>query len=283
MVAVSGGVDSVVLLNVLSKLPDLELTVAHFDHGIRPDSPMDREFVGRLAKRYGLPFVAAEGRLGAAASEAAARAARYEFLHRARKEREAKAIVTAHHEDDVLETAIINLLRGTGRKGLTALGSGGDIVRPLLAVPKTEILAYARASHLEWREDSTNSDTRYLRNYVRQRIVPRLGATGRQKLQELVAHQRTLNVQLDELLAEQLNGQAVGLERQWFAGLPHGAATEVMAAWLRTQGVANFDRPTLQRAVVGAKTGRPGQKIALKNDIFLELTKSRLALRPRER
>lgn len=283
MVAVSGGVDSVALLNMLSKQKNLDLAVAHFDHGIRKDSAADRKFVAELTKGYGLPFVYAEGRLGSGASEATAREARYAFLRRVVKEQGAKAIVTAHQQDDVLETAIINLLRGTGRKGLTALESRSDIVRPLLNLPKAELLKYAEEHGLKWREDSTNQDTRYLRNYVRRQIMPRLRTAGRQKLLGLLEEQRGLNVQLDELLAELLEGQAETLERAEFVRLPHKAALEVMAAWLRAAGIANFDRLTLERAVVGAKTARPGQRIALKNDIFLEVQKTKLALTTLER
>src|SRR5437764_343012 len=123
VVAVSGGVDSVALLDMLARSDDLKLVVAHFDHGIRKDSAKDRKFVEDLAKNYDLPFVYEEGHLGSGTSEAVARGARYDFLHRVKKSHGAQAIITAHHQDDVLETAIINLLRGTGRKGLTSLTS----------------------------------------------------------------------------------------------------------------------------------------------------------------
>ena len=281
VVAVSGGVDSVALLNVLSKQKDLALVVAHFDHSIREDSARDLKFVEQLAAHYGLPFVFAEGKLGPSASEATAREARYAFLRQAVKENDTLAIITAHHQDDVLETAIINLLRGTGRKGLTALNSRDDIVRPLLHIPKAELQQYAKQHSLTWHEDSSNRDTAYLRNYVRHMIVPKLGKEGRQKLLQLIYEQRTVNAQLDTLLFEQVEPRE--LPRQWFVGLPHDVAKEVMAAWLRLNKVANFDAPTLERAVVGAKIGRPGQKTALKNDIFLQVNKDKLALVGRER
>ena len=281
VVAVSGGVDSVVLLDVLSKQKELDLVVAHFDHGIREDSANDRKFVEQLATHYGLPFVFAEGKLGSSASEATAREARYTFLRKAVKDSGAQAIITAHHQDDVLETAIINLLRGTGRKGLTSLSSRDDIVRPLLHIPKVELQEYAEQYNLTWHEDSTNSDTAHLRNYVRQMILPKLGKAGRQELLKLIYEQRTVNAQLDALLFERLDPGE--LPRTWFVGLPHSVAKEVMAAWLRLNKLTNFDTATLERAVVGAKTGRAGQKTALKNDIFLQVNKDKLALVGRER
>ena len=146
VVAVSGGVDSVALLHLLLEAnderrtmndedspssvlrPPFRFVVAHFDHGIRKDSAEDRKLVQAMAQKIrGLPFVYDEGRLGPRASEATARLARYTFLRRVLQASGARAIVTAHHQDDLLETAIINLLRGTGRKGLTALGSRSDI------------------------------------------------------------------------------------------------------------------------------------------------------------
>src|SRR5580704_3560158 len=104
VVAVSGGVDSVVLLHRLQKQPGLRLVVAHFDHGMREDSAEDRRFVKALAQAYGAPFVYDEGHLGSGTSEAEAREARYNFLRRVQAASDAQAIVTAHHQDDLLET-----------------------------------------------------------------------------------------------------------------------------------------------------------------------------------
>src|SRR6266542_1461422 len=139
VVAVSGGVDSMVLLDLLRQKPKLELVVSHFDHGIRPDSEEDRRLVQRIARAYGLPFVYARGNLGPKAGEALAREARYAFLRRVQQEQGAKAIITAHHQDDMLETAIMNLLRGTGRRGLSSLKSREGLLRPLLNWTKKDI------------------------------------------------------------------------------------------------------------------------------------------------
>jgi tRNA(Ile)-lysidine synthase len=167
VVAVSGGVDSMVLLDLLRSLPGVELIVAHFEHGVREDSDEDRKLVEKAAKQYGLAFVCEHGNLGAGISEAAAREARYAFLNRVKAQNDAQAIITAHHEDDLLETAILNILRGTGRKGLSSLGSTEDIIRPLLHVSKKTIRDYATAHGIAWHEDSTNESDVYLRNYIR--------------------------------------------------------------------------------------------------------------------
>src|ERR1039458_1834138 len=148
IVAVSGGVDSVALLDIMSRQPELDLIVAHFDDGIRTDSAKDRIFVGDLATKYGYLFEFEEGKMGSSTSEAEARLARYDFLERARNKHQAAAIVTAHHQDDVIETAILNLYRGTGRRGLSSLGSTDLIKRPLLAISKQELIDYAKSRNL---------------------------------------------------------------------------------------------------------------------------------------
>lgn len=284
VVAVSGGVDSVALLNMLSKRPQLELVVAHFDHGIRPDSAEDLRFVEALAASYNLPFVGRAGKLGAGASEATARTARYDFLHEVMREHQAQAIITAHHQDDLLETAMLNLLRGTGRKGLTALQSRPGITRPLLAISKAKLKDYALQHQLEWREDSTNLDQKYLRNYIRHSLVSRLDADTRQGLLRLLDKQQLTNQAIDALLVKYLAEQgSKALQRAAFVQLPHDVAKEVLAAWLRQHELRDFDRRLLERLTVAAKTGRPGQRFPIRKNHYLVIQKDSLALQPPER
>ena len=285
VVAVSGGIDSVVLLDMLHKLPGIKLVVAHYDHGIRSDSHLDRQHVAELAKTYGLPFVYHEGKHGPDTSEAAARTARYQFLHRVRLASGARAIVTAHHRDDLLETAILNLLRGTGRKGLSSLQSTDIVVRPLLHLTKHQLHTYAHVHKLQWREDSTNSDEAYLRNYVRRRIVPKFTMAQRRQLHELILRTAELNEQLDAYIVNYLHCQPHihQLHRRSFISLPHGVAREVMASWLRNAGIRQFDRQTLERLVVAAKTARPGASIDIIQGHRLLTLKNTLALKLAER
>lgn len=304
VIAVSGGVDSVVLLDLLAKQYEslvtsrqssvetsdmrletrdrVRLIVAHFDHGIRPDSADDRRLVQQLAKTYGLPFVYGEGRLGAAASEAAARQARYAFLHQTRRSAGARAVITAHHQDDVLETAIINLLRGTGRRGLSALASRPDVVRPLLHQTKQQLLEYAQKQQLNWHEDSTNQDTRYLRNHVRRQLLPRFDSIEKQQLLGLIQQVAATNRLLDTQLVNYLHLQPAArqLDRRRFIQLPHAVAREVMAGWLRHQGIVGFDRRMLERLVVAAKTGRSGSRVDIMHGHWLLIQLDRLTLQP---
>jgi tRNA(Ile)-lysidine synthase len=285
VVAVSGGVDSVALLDILRQKPGLELVVAHFDHGIRPDSAKDRKLVERLASSYGLPFIYKEGNLGSEASEAVAREARYRFLKKVVNENSAEAIITAHHQDDLLETVILNMLRGTGRKGLTSLASNTEVLRPLLRTTKVDLIKYAEDNGLLWREDPTNSDISYLRNYVRHNILSKFNETDKTRLLEVVMGMETTNQELDKILNEMLESQVHNgtVERKWFNQLPHSLAKEFIASWLRKEGLRDFDSATIERLVVGGKTAAAGKTIEAVKGYKLAVNKGNLALKGPER
>ncbi len=275
--AVSGGVDSMVLLDLLLKSHDSRLTtqdliVAHFDHGIRDDSKKDRDFVASKSEELGLRFVYKSGRLGPNASEAAARKARYEFLNEVKVEHDANAILTAHHRDDALETAIINLLRGSGRKGLSSLKSTNEVKRPLLAYGKNQITEYAKKQDITWREDPTNLDISYLRNYVRHKIVPRLSRQQKDRLLELIDSQAKTNQAFESLIKELLQ-----LDRKMLIALPHNLAKEVIAEFLRSRKIS-FDSKLLEKSVVFAKTAKTGKKFEISNDGYFEIEDNEVKL-----
>jgi tRNA(Ile)-lysidine synthetase-like protein len=285
VVAVSGGVDSVVLLDMLAAQPELELVVAHYDHGIRSDSTEDRKLVQELAQRYGLPFEFEEGKLGEHASEETARTARYAFLRAVHDRHQSDAIITAHHMDDLLETAILNLVRGTGRKGLSSLRSQDELLRPLLAVPKRQLKRYAHTRGLTWREDSTNTDDRYLRNYIRMHVLPRLTPLERQHLLARIRQMHRLNDQLDTELDDYLQMYPTpdALNRRLLLSPPHAVGLEVVATWLRTQGVRSFDKIALNRILIAAKTYQYGRYIDIDREHFLVVERHNLALKHRDR
>jgi tRNA(Ile)-lysidine synthetase-like protein len=278
VVAVSGGVDSVVLLDLLRLHPHAKIVVAHFDHGIRIDSNEDRRFVEELARLYKLPYVYDKVNLGVGASEAEARELRYAFLKKAQKAAKADAIVTAHHQDDVLETAVINLLRGTGRKGLSSLSNNEGIVRPLLQVPKSDIVDYARRHNLKWHEDSTNHDTNYLRNHIRHNMLPAWNEVERKRLLDIVQHMQSVNTQLDAILGEGTKDSE--LDREWFILLPHNVAKEYLASWLRRHEIRDFDRNTLERLTVAAKVAEPGKTMDIVRGRQMRVHKKHLSLTP---
>lgn len=284
VVAVSGGVDSMALLDMLWRKPELKIIVAHFDHGIRSDSDLDRKLVQQAAESYSLPFVYDRGNLGPGTSEDVARQARYKFLHGVRKSADAKTLVMAHHQDDLLETAFINLIRGTGRKGLISLRSREFVSRPLLGIPKSELIAYAKRHNLDWREDSTNQDQKYQRNYVRQSIMPRLSQSQREDLLNHINQLGKIDKKIEELLIGHLHLQPAMnvLDRHWFIMLPHQVAKEAMAHWLRRFGV-EVDKKLLERLVSGAKTKAMGKMLDVNGAYHIEVGTDTLALVRHER
>jgi tRNA(Ile)-lysidine synthase len=287
VIAVSGGVDSMVLLNLLSnsKRTDQKLVIAHLDHGIRLDSKEDRQLVEQTAKSLDLDFKYKEAALGRNGSEEKARQVRYAFLNKVKQDNDALAIVTAHHKDDLIETAIINLIRGTGRKGLSSLTSSDERLRPLIGYSKAEIISYAQKEDLVWREDSTNSDTSYLRNYIRIKLLPRLNDSAKYKLTEIINSAAGLNKELDQLIQILLENHAKDnqIDRRWFVTLPHNLAREVMATYLRSNDIRSFDSQTLEKLVVAAKVAERNRKFSIQKGYFLIIKDNKLALTHSER
>lgn len=255
IVAVSGGVDSVVLLDKLVHQGGHELVVAHFDHGIRPESADDARFVGALARSYSLPFVVKREELGSSASEELARDRRYAFLHEQARQYGA-VIVTAHHADDVLETIAINLLRGTGWRGLSVFDTSG-IVRPQLDTTKVAIYEYALEHRLEWVEDATNAGNQYLRNRMRRKISKTLTDQQRLGVLERWRRQVGLKRQIDELLAACLRADAE-YARDGLIMADWPVARELLRAMVVAQTGASPTRPQTDRALVAIKTAQPG-------------------------
>lgn len=266
VVAVSGGVDSVVLLNVLSNMPDVEVIVAHFDHGIRQDSAEDAEFVKSLAQQKNLPFYSKREELGPRASEELARKQRYAFLSEVKQATDARAIVTAHHQDDVIETALINVSRGTHRRGLTALSSHPELPRPLLDYPKERLISYAEQHKLSWREDSTNTEMHYLRNIIRARLRKRRDV--RDEMLALIKNVQVLNTAIDHLLedcSDKLGDEVI--ERRLFIQVPYSVACEYMTLALRQRGV-EYDAKKVHRLVTAVKTAHAGTMHDV-NDLYV--------------
>lgn len=186
LVAVSGGLDSVVLLTILHELSGdlgIHLSVAHLDHALREDSAADATFVKELGEGLGLPVIVERADVGALAAservgvEEAAREARHAFLRRAAEGVGAARLALGHTADDQAETILFRLARGTGLEGLRGMDAvSGSIVRPLLYASRAEVQAYAEEKGLRWREDASNLDLRFSRNRIRQRVLPELRA-----------------------------------------------------------------------------------------------------------
>ena len=179
LLTVSGGIDSMTLLHLFNSC-GFNMAVAHCNFGLRgAESDGDEEFVSRNAQNLGVPIhinrfdtlkYSEERKISI---QMAARELRYRWFERLAKENDYKKIATAHNANDVVETFLINLTRGTGINGLTGINvSNNDIIRPMLFASREEIEKYVEENKLVYREDSSNAETKYLRNAIRHKIIP---------------------------------------------------------------------------------------------------------------
>ena len=181
LLAISGGVDSMVLFHLFSKL-GLDFQVAHCNFGLRgDDSDHDASFVQDIADQYGVPLHSVRfdtevyAKLHKCSIQVAARELRYNYFEELMLKKEMHYLATAHHADDNLETFFINLSRGTGLDGLCGIPEKSNaILRPLLPFSRLEIETFARHNNIKWREDRSNQDKKYLRNKIRHDLIPLL-------------------------------------------------------------------------------------------------------------
>lgn len=215
--AVSGGSDSVTLLHLLAAA-GAAVVVAHLDHGLRPNSDQDAQFVTNLASAMG--FVAVVERVDVARIarqkkqnlEATARTLRYAFLTRVARQHQAQVIFTAHTLNDQAETVLLQLLRGTAQAvGIRA--RVGRVCRPLLTSTRQELQEYLNQQQLLWREDPTNADENLDRNYLRHRVLPALLERFPAALTQLERYAHSQQVQQDTL--NHLGAQVVWTDQRW--------------------------------------------------------------------
>ncbi|HEU4470725.1 MAG TPA: tRNA lysidine(34) synthetase TilS [Flavisolibacter sp.] len=181
LLAASGGVDSVVLCELCHRA-GFPFLIAHGNFGLRgEESDRDEAFVKSLGLRYGVEVITERFKTAAHAEkekcsiQEAARYLRYSWFFRLREERGLAAVVLAHHADDNIETLLMNFFRGTGLPGLTGMPAtheDGRLLRPLLGTRRSEILRFASDCGLEWVEDSSNSSSKYTRNFFRLQLLP---------------------------------------------------------------------------------------------------------------
>lgn len=200
LIAISGGVDSVVLAHLCSKL-NLNIALAHCNFNLRGnESDEDENFVIELADNLELEVFIERfetevyARTQKISIQMAARELRYKWFEDLKETLGFDYIFTAHHANDNLETVLINFVRGTGLEGLTGIPErNGNIIRPLLAFSREEIEDYARISHLNWREDSSNTSVKYLRNKIRHEILPKLFELNPKMLETFEVTRNNLN------------------------------------------------------------------------------------------
>lgn len=283
LLAVSGGVDSMVLLDMVAtdyhgfrerhlsgaQFP-ADFIVVHYDHGIRGKvSAEDAEFVRQQCRNYGVTVRCGHGKLTATTGEAVARQYRYDFFRRVAeaiaRDDEPVYLVTAHHQDDLLETIALNIVRGTGWRGLAPMNQP-QVLRPLLDIAKTGLVGYAIEHGLTWREDQTNDSPRYLRNRLRA-LLASWSPADRAELVWLYRKQRCLRRQIEQELehyctrhiTRDKQGQLV-LRRYDLIMLPADVAMEI----LRRLTKGWLTRPQLGQLLLFIKVGKPSKQLSWK-------------------
>lgn len=272
--ALSGGVDSVVLLDLLLQVRsslNFSLSAIHVNHQISPHAADWADFCAALCAKHAVPIqvkkvhVARRSSLGL---EAAARAARYQAF----AELDTDLLLLAHHLDDQAETLLLNLLRGAGVRGASGMqavrGDACALARPLIDVPRAILMAYAKQHRLVWIEDESNVDTAFTRNYLRHDVLPlieRRFPAYRQTLARAAQHFSEADTLLDDLAAldaahavhaEKLNLTAL-------AWLTPARAKNLLRAYLKSQGVPSLDTERLQEWLRQLLTARADSRVVL--------------------
>ena len=179
LIAISGGVDSVVLTHLLSIL-NFNISLAHCNFKLREkESDLDENFVLNLGEKFNIKTFTTQfetnkfAQKNKLSTQIAARELRYNWFESLVKKHQFEYVLTAHHADDNLETFLINLTRGTGLDGLTGIPeTNGNILRPLIPFSRNEIIDFAKENDINWREDQSNASTKYIRNKIRHQVVP---------------------------------------------------------------------------------------------------------------
>jgi tRNA(Ile)-lysidine synthase len=256
VVGLSGGADSVALLDALASLRrrrGFRVVAAHLDHRLRAESADDAAFCAELCRALDVPLRVGRADVRARAArepgglEQAARRERYAFLRKVGAEEAAVAVAVAHTRDDQAETLLLRLLRGAGATGLAGMRPrSGDLVRPLLDVPRSEVLAHLRERGLAWRDDPSNADLAHRRNRVRHELIPYLEERFNPGIRAALA--RTASILADE--AARLRGEAEAV-------LDASAREEDGALLLRRSALAAAP-PSVARAAIRQALERAG-------------------------
>ena len=272
ILAVSGGVDSMALLAMYKQA---DIVVAHVDHGTRKSSAEDADFVRQKCQELGVKFYETKLELGEGVSEELARKKRYEFLKEI-QEKERDTLCTAHHLDDVLESIAINLIRGTGWRGLTPF-YGDELVRPFIISKmwKRNVLKFAGEQNIYFRQDPTNYEAAYLRNRVREKMAE-LDETARVDIIKLFEKQNELRGKIEKLVAGLARQTVVGKnfhKKEIFLMTDEKVALEVLREICLMHGYS-LTRKQLADFLSAIKTYAPHKRFNLPKNHFVTILKT---------
>ncbi len=290
LVAVSGGADSIALLDLFAAAAATRgflLRVVHFDHGIDPASADVAHRVQRLADRYGLPTEFGEGQLGESASETIARRARLRWFRGLLLHYRPAVLATGHHADDQVETVLMRFLKGSGPAGLAGIAERrGDFIRPLLRVPRAELTAYVDRLGITAWSDPANQDPRHLRSWLRTEVLPRIESRLPAFRQGLLTARRRFEAERDgwDHLAKELplldfraEREAVSVAASPLVGYSSAVVRALLKALGRQAGVG-LGEGSVDRLQHLLAHGDTGQSVDLVRGMKAELSFGRLRL-----
>lgn len=299
-IALSGGVDSMVLLYTLKKLSQkmgFYICALHYEHGIRGEASVkDMQFVETMCQKYKVTLHVGQGDVPRMAQEArqnleaTAREARYAFFAVAKEKYHLQKIAVAHHIDDFAETFLLNLVRGTGRAGLTTMNfvRTPGIIRPMLEAKRSEIEAYAKKEQIPFVVDETNADTSYARNYIRKEIVPRLATLNPEVNQAIMRTSELLRE--EEVALEEMTEDAyrrIAIEKEGHVSLDIPALFSLPIAILRRvlrKAIAwcvplfDIDKRTVDQVITLTQTGKTGKVFSLPGKFFARISYNTLII-----
>src|SRR5438477_3706424 len=283
LVGVSGGRDSVALLHSLVERGYEQLIVCHLNHQLRGrSSDADARFVEKLAAKCDVDLEMGRANVRALAAkqkmsiEAAAREARYKFFAQVAKQRRTQTIFVGHHADDLVETFLINLFRGSGTTGLGAMQEISKrrvddvdltVVRPFLGIWRSEIDEYIAAQQLKFREDESNKDLAALRNRIRRRVIPYLEKILGRNIRQSILRAAMIAAEEENWIEDQLpDATDADLVVAKMRDLPVALQRREILKWLRARRIANvgFDVVEDVRSLLGYDA--PVAKVNLPQD-----------------
>ena len=289
LVAYSGGADSGALLHMILKYAKdtaAPVYAAHVNHGIRgAEADRDEEFCRKTAKDYGIELFVLRANVPEIARqtqksiETAARDVRYEYFSQIMTEKNIPVLCVAHNADDNLETIIFNIARGSGLSGVCGIPQtrdvpGGVLVRPMLGIGKSDILAYCKENDIEYVTDSTNKDTEYTRNRIRERVIPELKALCEGA--EYSAARLSESLRADALCLQSMAGWFLSETRKGFAveteklnGSPYSISSRaIMSLYSEISGGRSLEYVHVKAILALSERSVPHSSLTLPSNIY---------------
>lgn len=299
LAGVSGGPDSVCLLDILAQLP-YEIAVGHLNHNLRPSSPDEMVFVEQLAAKYRFKFVGKSldileiSEKKKTGIEETARKERYQFLFASAKAEGVMGVLVAHQADDQIETLLENLLRGAGLEGMTGMKAYSisefntmiPLIRPLLGTWREEILNYCQNHHLEYKLDETNQSLAYTRSSIRNHLIPELKRYNPNIKNTLLRTQQVLAADFDFLqdslassfkqIQLSVKNETVELNRIAFKNLPVSmqrlVVKEIFEKYYNSREITSFSNIEYARKMLTRDLRRTSLEISAQFHVFISGT-----------